>query len=135
MAPMATLTPKTTSAGGTIPKTATSRGAANQTSRRAANQTAGRAVTPKAPLPEQWEMTDFEIGRAYRLAKDPEMMIDILADLNAVSRRKMRRKMVSLGLIPAKRQGATRGSHWSPAEDKLLEQAMESGCSFAAAGC
>ncbi len=82
---------------------------------------------------EQWEMTDFEIGRAYRLAKEPEMMIDILADLNAVSRRKMRRKMVSLGLIPAKRQGAKSGSHWSAAEDKLLECAMDEGCSFAAA--
>ncbi len=89
--------------------------------------------TPQTAPTADWEMTDFEIGRAYRLAKDPEMMIDILADLNAVSRRKMRSKMVSLGLIPAKRQGALRGSHWSAAEDKLLEEAMEAGCSFAAA--
>ena len=91
------------------------------------------SAAAKATADECWEMTDFEIGRAYRLAKDPDMMIDILADLNAVSRRKMRRKMVSLGLIPAKRQGAKSGSHWTAEEDKLLERAMEEGCSFAAA--
>ncbi|MBE6792298.1 MAG: hypothetical protein E7534_02185 [Ruminococcaceae bacterium] len=107
-----TTAPKTSAAGATISAT---------------------PVAAGATADERWEMTDFEIGRAYRLAKDPEMMIDILADLNAVSRRKMRRKMVALGLIPAKRQGAKSGSHWSAEEDKLLERAMEEGCSFAAA--
>lgn len=71
-----TITPKTSAAGATISAT---------------------PVAAGATADEQWEMTDFEIGRAYRLAKDPEMMIDILADLNAVSRRKMRRADADVG--------------------------------------
>ena len=77
-------------------------------------------------------MTDFEIGRDFRLAKDPAMMVEVLAGLNAVSMRTMRRKLVSLGLLSAQRRGQARNSRWVPEEDRVLEQGIEEGCSFAA---
>ncbi len=81
----------------------------------------------------QFYMKDFEISQSYRQAKDPAMQVEVLAGLNAVSVRAMRQKLVSMGLIAAQRRGQARNSHWVPEEDRVLEQAMEEGCSFAAA--
>ena len=78
-------------------------------------------------------MSDFEIDRSYRLAKDPAMQVEVLAGLNAVSVRTMRQKLVSMGLIAAQRRGQARNSRWVPEEDRALEKAMEAGCSFSVA--
>ena len=43
-------------------------------------------------------MTDFEISESYRLAKDQETQVQILAELNAVAKRTMERKLDQLGL-------------------------------------
>ena len=77
-------------------------------------------------------MTDFEIRRDFRLAKDPEMMVEILAGLNAVSQRTMRRKLAAMGLLPAVRRGQACHSRWVPEEDRVLVRGIEAGWSFAA---
>ena len=77
-------------------------------------------------------MTDFEIRRDFRLAKDPEMMVEILAGLNAVSQRTMRRKLAAMGLLPAVRRGQACHSRWVPEEDRVLERGLAAGWSSAA---
>ncbi|MBP3388591.1 MAG: SANT/Myb domain-containing protein [Clostridia bacterium] len=79
-----------------------------------------------------FHMTDHEIRQSYRQARDPVMQIQILAELNAVSVKMMRQKLVALGLISAQRRGQARHSHWTAEEDRLLERSMDAGCSFAA---
>ena len=77
-------------------------------------------------------MTDFEIARDFRLAKDREMMVEVLAGLSAVSQRVMRRKLTSMGLLPAVRRGQACHSRWVPEEDRILERGVEEGRTFAA---
>lgn len=81
-----------------------------------------------------WEMTDGEISRSYRLAKDPVTMVEVLAGLNDVSVCRMKRKLKSLGLsVPEPEKEARVGSCWSREEDERLAQLMDAGYSPAAA--
>lgn len=82
---------------------------------------------------KQWEMTDGEISRAYRLAKDPVMMVEILAGLNDVDRRTMKRKLRQLGLtVPTPDRESKAGSSWMREEDETLAKLMDAGYSPAA---
>lgn len=78
-------------------------------------------------------MTDGELSRAYRLAKDPVMMVTVLAELNAVGVARMKRKLRSLGLtVPEPEAEGHSGSWWSPEEDERLAELMDRGYTPAA---
>lgn len=82
---------------------------------------------------KKWEMSDGEMDRAYRLAKDPVTMVEILAGLNDVSVGCMKRKLKSLGLtVPEPEKEVRGGSCWSREEDEQLAQLMDEGYSPAA---
>ena len=79
-------------------------------------------------------MTDGELSRAFRLAKDPVMMITVLAELNDVGVERMKRKLKSLGCdVPEPEKEVKSGSCWSKEEDEKLAKLMDEGCSTAAA--
>lgn len=79
-------------------------------------------------------MTDGELSRAFRLAKDPVMMVTVLAELNDVGTERMKRKLRSLGcVIPEPEKEIKSGSCWSREEDERLAELMDEGCSTAAA--
>lgn len=80
----------------------------------------------------QWEMSDGEMERAFRLARDPVMMVEILAELNDVGVQVMKRKLKSLGCaLPGAAKGGTRRA-WTREEDEQLAQMMDAGYSPAA---
>lgn len=82
---------------------------------------------------KQWEMSDGEISRAYRLAKDPLMMVEILAGLNDVDVRTMKRKLRELGLtLPTVAKEGKAGKCWTREEDEQLARLMDAGYSPAA---
>lgn len=92
-------------------------------------QTRGKKTERK----QTWEMTDGEMARAFRLAKDPITMIEVLAGLNAVGVRTMKKKLKELGLaLPVTETGGQTGSCWSPEEDERLARLMDQGYSSAA---
>ena len=68
-------------------------------------------------------MTDFQIGKMYRLAKDKEEQIKIMAQLNACSEKRIRK---ILGLPIPERQQAKR---WSAKEDEIIIDMTNNGYS------
>ena len=82
----------------------------------------------------RWEMTDGEISRAFRLAKDPVTMVEVLAGLNAVGLRTMKKKLRELGLsLPVSETDSRANRCWSVQEDQRLAELMDRGYSPAAA--
>lgn len=47
----------------------------------------------------EWWMDDFEIAQLYRQAKDRVMQLQILAELNVTTTRKMAKKLVSINVL------------------------------------
>lgn len=51
---------------------------------------------------KRWHMTDDEIRRSWRCAKDPIEQIKILADLNCKTKQEVMTKLIELGIDPPK---------------------------------
>lgn len=69
-------------------------------------------------------MTDGDIAASFRQAKDQKKQVQVLADLNGVSRREMEEKLHQLGLAPKPKPRPEKRCHTRPPDfDELL--AME----------
>lgn len=69
-------------------------------------------------------MTDGDIAASFRQAKDPKKQVQVLADLNVVSRREMEEKLHQLGLAAKPKPRPEKRCHTRPPDfDELL--AME----------
>lgn len=56
-------------------------------------------------------MGDNEIAASYRTAANKSAQIQVLADLNACTKRQMRAKLIDLGLLDAKEREKYRAAH------------------------
>lgn len=66
-------------------------------------------------------MTDGDIAASFRQAKDPKKQVQVLADLNGVSRREMEEKLHQLGLAPKPKPKPEKRCHTRPPDfDELL---------------
>lgn len=52
---------------------------------------------------KRWQMTDDEIRRSWRCAKDPVEQVKILAELNCKTKQEIMTKLIELGIDPPQR--------------------------------
>ena len=69
-------------------------------------------------------MTDGDIASSFRQAKDPKKQVQVLADLNGVSRREMEEKLHQLGLAAKPKPKPAKRCHTKPPDFDEL-RAME----------